>query len=300
MDTQPSRYNNPRGLIRSHIAQQQQTTFHPAIIQQRTIHHPAITQQQTSLHAAVEQQKTIHHPAIVAASTTSDAPTMADLHSKKKRRWSRVIAITVIAALAITIFLIWHSSAPATASSASVQQSQSNAVAMTRGSATAATSSTDGGSISVYVTGAVKHPGIYTLDANARVYQLLQAAGGPLPNANLVALNLAAKLTDGQEVYVLTVGETPPTYVGGVPGPDGGGSGSGSSGSATTTAPGLPVNINTASVEELNQGLHVSSTTAQKIVDYRTQYGPYTSVDQLTQVVSRSIYDRIKNMVTVS
>ncbi len=52
------------------------------------------------------------------------------------------------------------------------------------------------------IVGAVRHPGVYTLPASARVYQLLQAAGGPLPNADLVALNMAAKLSDGQEVYV--------------------------------------------------------------------------------------------------
>ena len=143
----------------------------------------------------------------------------------------------------------------------------------------------------VYVVGAVKHPGVYTLAAGARVYQLVQAAGGPLPNANLVALNLAAKLSDGQEVYVTVVGEIPPTYMGGVPGP-----GTGNSG---TTNSGQLVNINTASVDEMRQSLHLSSTTAQNIVNYRSQHGSFTSIDQLLQVVSKSIYDRIKNQITV-
>jgi len=137
--------------------------------------------------------------------------------------------------------------------------------------------------------GAVKHPGVYTLPVDARVYQLLQAAGGPLPNANLVALNMAAKLNDGQEVYVPVIGETPPV-TGGVPGPDTG----------STAAGGGLININTASVDQMRQALHVSSKTAQKIIDYRLQHGPYTSVDQLQQVVSRSIYNKIKDLVTVS
>jgi len=145
----------------------------------------------------------------------------------------------------------------------------------------------------VYVVGAVKHPGVYALPLDARVSDLLQAAGGPLPDANLVALNLAAKLSDGQEVYVITVGEIPPTYAGGVPGP---GTGTASVGN---TAVGSLVNINTASVDEMRQSLHVSSTTAQNIVNYRTQHGPFTSIDQLLQVVSKTIYDKIKGLVTI-
>src|SRR5579884_4148605 len=269
MDTHPLQFNNPRGLLRQHIAQQQ-TEFYPAI----------------------EQQQTMRYPGISTVPTLAEQPAIVDLPGKKRRR-SRLVVIAIMAALAFMIYLIWHSSSPAPASPATVQQIQPGVASMTRDSATAATSSTSGASIKVYVTGAVKQPGVYTLDANARVYQLLQAAGGPLPNANLVALNLAAKLSDGQEVYVITVGETPPTYSGGVPGP---GTGSGSGGN---TATGSLVNINTATVDEMRQNLHVSSTTAQNIVNYRTQHGPFTSVDQLLQVVSKSIYDKIKDLVTI-
>lgn len=137
---------------------------------------------------------------------------------------------------------------------------------------------------------------MYDLPAGARVYQLIQAAGGTLPNANLVALNLAAPLTDGEEVYVITTGEIPPTYLGGVPGP---GTGTGMPGGSTPTTSGQLININTASSDEMRTALHISSATAQKIIDYRTQYGPFTSVDQLLQVVSKEIYDKIKNEVTV-
>ena len=54
---------------------------------------------------------------------------------------------------------------------------------------------------------------MYILPTGARVYLLVQDAGGPLPNADLVALNLAAPLSDGEEVYVTRIGEKPPTYV---------------------------------------------------------------------------------------
>jgi competence protein ComEA len=144
----------------------------------------------------------------------------------------------------------------------------------------------------VYIVGAVRHPGIYRLPVGARIYQLLQAAGGPLPEANLVTLNLAAVLHDGEEIYVARVGEIPPLI-------GNGGSTLDSSSAATPAAASAPVNINIASVDELRQRLHVSATTAQNIVNYRLQHGPYTAVEQLLQVVSRSIYDRIKNLVTV-
>jgi competence protein ComEA len=84
-------------------------------------------------------------------------------------------------------------------------------------------------------------------------------------------------------------GTSTKTYVGGVPGP-------GASGTATA---GQLVNINTASADEMRQSLHISSTTAQNIVNYRLQHGPYTSIDQLLQVASRSVYDKIKGLVTI-
>lgn len=209
-----------------------------------------------------------------------------------RRRYTRIFAIVVTLALAVTIYFIWRSPTAPTAAPSISQQNFSSASSSSNGDSTGS-SATDSGDIQVYVVGAVKHPGVYTLPPDARVSDLLQAAGGPLPGANLVALNLAAKLSDGQEVYVISVGETPPSYTGGVPGP---GTGTASAGN---TASGSLVNINTASIDEMRQNLHVSSTTAQNIINYRTQHGPFTSVDQLLQVVSKSIYDKIKDLVTV-
>src|SRR5579884_100093 len=200
----------------------------------------------------------------------------------RKKKLTRIIATVLTLALAGVIAYIWFS--PSTTNSTSSLGQQNFNAQSANGTPT-------GGVIHVYVVGAVKNPGVYTLPQGARVYELLQAAGGPLPNANLVALNLAAPLTDGQEVYVIAKGEVPPTYLGGVPGP-------GANGTPSTGSSQL-VNINTATVDEMRQALHISSATAQKIIDYRNQHGPYTSVDQLLQVVSRSIYDKIKNLVTV-
>jgi competence protein ComEA len=201
-----------------------------------------------------------------------------------------VLALLAVGAIAFTWLSPTTTSSPSTLNNISQQ-----AFSTTNSASGSATPS--GGDLHVYVVGAVKHPGVYVLPAGARVYQLIAAAGGPLSSANLVALNMAAPLTDGEEVYVISNGEIPPTYLGGVPGP---GPGSGTPpASGTVTPNGQLVNINTATSDQMRQILHVSSATAQKIIDYRTQHGPYTSVDQLLQVISRSIYDKIRNQVTV-
>jgi competence protein ComEA len=241
----------------------------------------------------ISQQQTAPQP-IATASTvdpllaTVDKLDPAAPSSEKRKRWQRVVAVGLLLALLIALFFTWNGATPAASPSGNtIQQNFS-------GSPTGNTSSTtdsgsSGNTITVYVVGAVKHPGVYTLPTDARVYQLLQAAGGPLPNANLVALNLAAKLSDGEEVYVVHIGETPPTYSGGVPQP----------GTGNSTGNTQLININTASADEMRQALHISSATAQAIVNYRTQHGPFTSVEQLQQVVSQSIYDKIKDQVTV-
>lgn len=228
-------------------------------------------------------------------------------HPTVGQRLLRGVALMLAVVLAVALYLLWQGAVPVEAPLESVPSPGGTAAALTPASAesqgptvttTAAvapalTPLTSTTSIEVYIVGAVRHPGVYRLPAGSRVYQLLQAAGGPLPEANLVALNLAAILHDGEEIYVTRVGEiSPPVAVDGsspaMPGA-----------SSSAASPSTPVNINTASVDELRQRLHVSATTAQHIVNYRLQHGPYTAVDQLLQVVSRSVYDRIKDLVTV-
>ncbi len=222
--------------------------------------------------------------------TSEQAPSEPDLSAAKEAAKPhiklRVIAIALVLILALTIYFIWHST-PTNTQTPVITPSASNT---TENTETNSATDTTAGNIQVYVVGAVQHPGVYTLPANARIFQLLEAAGGPLPEANLVAINLAAKLHDGQEVYVTRLGEKPPTYVGGVPAPG--------TGSPEAEQDQL-VNINTATVDEMRQQLHVSSKTAQSIVDYREQHGDFTAVEELLQVVSQSIYDKIKGMVTV-
>jgi competence protein ComEA len=241
------------------------------------------------LEAMAQQQPSQQQTALESdlSATPETNPAVPPSKNPLNRKFTRIIAIIIILALGITLYFIWRTPASTNAPPVITQQNFSGTSSNSSGST--GSSPTTNGDIHVYVVGAVKHPGVYTLPAGARVYLLLQAAGGALPNANLVALNLAAPLSDGEEVYVLVNGEKPPTYVGGVPGP-------GTSGSATA---GQLVNINTASVVEMRQSLHISTTTAQSIVNYRQQNGPFTSIDQLQQVVSKTIFAKIKGLVTI-
>lgn len=269
---------------------------------QQRAHSQTSNQHNQSNQNHISQQQTMPQP-VVTPLTPSPGLLSPDtsVNASRRKRMLVKLGVFLFVPLLVGVFVvIWYTAPPTTISGNSSSQnfSSSPSTTSTSFSSNPATSSgSSSGDIQVYIVGAVKHPGVYTLSSDARIYQLIQAAGGPLPKANLVAINLAAKLTDGEEIYVTVMGEIPPTYMGGVPGPGpGNGTGNGTPSSGST---GQLVNINTASVDQLRTELHVSSTTANAIVNYRLQNGPYTSIDQLLQVVSKEIYDHIKNQVTV-
>ena len=138
----------------------------------------------------------------------------------------------------------------------------------------------------VDVDGAVAHPGLYKLPPGSRVQAALAAAGGLSPQADAHRINRAAKLHDGQKLYVLSQGESAP--------PLAASNGQGCEGQSCTSADGADagsdaegqglVNINTANATQLSQLPGVGPAIAQKIIDYRTANGPFTSVDDLTKV----------------
>ena len=154
------------------------------------------------------------------------------------------------------------------------------------GGATSGGDAAGSGQIVVDVDGAVAHPGLYKLPPDSRVQAALAAAGGLSPQADAHRINRAAKLHDGQKLYVLSQGESTP--------PLAASSGQGCEGQACTSAEGGLsgsdpegqglVNINTANAVQLTQLPGVGPAIAQKIIDYRTANGPFTSVDDLTKV----------------
>ena len=158
--------------------------------------------------------------------------------------------------------------------------------ATSSGGATSGGDAASSGQIVVDVDGAVAHPGLYKLPPGSRVQAALAAAGGLSPQADAHRINRAAKLHDGQKLYVLSQGESaPPQAASGGQSCEGQSctSADGADAGSDTEGQGL-VNINTANATQLTQLPGIGPAIAQKIIDYRTANGPFTSVDDLTKV----------------
>jgi competence protein ComEA len=139
----------------------------------------------------------------------------------------------------------------------------------------------------VSVVGRVARPGLVQLAGGARVADALEAAGGALPGTDLVALNLARRLSDGEQ---LLVGVPPPPgqpVDGGVVGAPAG--------------PSAMVDLNTATLEQLDALPGVGPVTAQRILDWRTEHGRFTSVDQLREVsgIGEARFAQLRDLVRV-
>jgi competence protein ComEA len=122
----------------------------------------------------------------------------------------------------------------------------------------------------VDVAGAVHKPGVYRLTTADRVEDALKRAGGATRHADLSQINRAAKLEDGRQILVPR--KVTAKQAAAAPATPG------------TTAPSVPINLNTATLEQLDTLDGIGPTTAQKILDYRTQHGGFNSVDELDQV----------------
>ena len=133
----------------------------------------------------------------------------------------------------------------------------------------------------VHVAGAVRRPGVYRLAAGARVEDAVRRAGGARPGADVNAINLAAKVADGQQVVVPARAPTAPAASGSGPSAD---AGAAAGAAAAGPVTGAPVSLNSATAEQLDTLAGVGPATASKIIEYRTQNGGFRSVDDLAQV----------------
>jgi competence protein ComEA len=142
-------------------------------------------------------------------------------------------------------------------------------------------------SIIVDVAGWVRSPGVYEFASGDRVIDAVNRAGGPRNGADLTVLNLAAPLTDGTQIVIPKPGATAP-----------GGTGTSETGTSSGTA---LININTASGTDLEALPGVGPVTAAAIIDYRTQNGPFATVDDLIDVtgIGPSTLEQIRPFATV-
>ncbi|MCS5499150.1 ComEA family DNA-binding protein [Cnuibacter physcomitrellae] len=147
-----------------------------------------------------------------------------------------------------------------------------------------------GEALLVHVLGSVVTPGLYRLSRGARVVDAIAAAGGFAPEADHASVNLARPVADGEQLRVLAQGEAPP------PGPAEGAGGAAAGGSASG-----PVDLNRATAAELDELPRIGPATAQRIIDYREEHGPFTSVDDLLEVpgIGDKTLDGLRDLVRV-
>lgn len=140
--------------------------------------------------------------------------------------------------------------------------------------------------IVIYVVGAVKKPGVYTLDEGKRVKDAIEIAGGALPEADLYPLNLAQKLQDEDKLYISLIGETPPTFENAI---------------GLASVDDAKINISKADSAELELLPGIGPATAQKIIDYRVKNGPFKNIEEIKNVsgIGDKKFEQIKDKIKV-
>lgn len=168
--------------------------------------------------------------------------------------------------------------------------------------------------VRVHVAGAVKKPGVYTLPGWSRVIDALKKAGGAAANADLDAINLADPIRDGEQIRIPVKGQpetlpahqptpapapVPPTVGGRGMGRYPFATGAATSGRAKKATPASPVNINTAGIEQLQTLPGVGPATAERIVQFRQEHGPFLKPEDLMNVkgIGEKKFARLQPMI---
>jgi competence protein ComEA len=147
--------------------------------------------------------------------------------------------------------------------------------------------------ITVYVHGGVNQPGLYSLPQQSRVNDAIMAAGGFSNNGETGTLNLAEILKDGDQVSV-------PTLLNPTANAERSGQATASPAEPTNSSPTM-ININTATIYELDTLPEIGPKTAQAIIDYRNTHGQFTKIDDILEVqgIGPLIFEKIRDLITV-
>ena len=201
-----------------------------------------------------------------------------------RRQLYAYVALAIVVAAVGVRYRVWPRAAGAGATPALVLAAVSPSPAASSGAS----------DVVVYVCGAVRQPGVVRLPAGARVADALELAGGPTARAELSAVNLAAKVGDGQQIVVPEKAAQGAGGVAAAPATEG----AAASGSAV---PGTLVNINTASAAELETLSGIGPSTAQRIIEFRIANGGFTSVEQLMEVpgIGEARFAAVKDFITI-
>ncbi|WP_412741035.1 helix-hairpin-helix domain-containing protein [Krasilnikovia sp. MM14-A1259] len=205
------------------------------------------------------------------------------------RRGVRSLAVVAALVVLVAAALAWRARPHVEPVSAAAAPTVAGRVDTTPGPATVTTSAagrSGGSDIVVAVGGKVRKPGLVRLTPGARVADALQAAGGADPGVDVALLNLARKVVDGE---LIMVGVTAPPGLAAAPG------------TAPPGAPPGPVNLNTATLADLDSLPGVGPVLAQRILDARQAHGGFTAVSDLRRVdgIGEARYEQLKDLVTV-
>lgn len=139
--------------------------------------------------------------------------------------------------------------------------------------------------IVVYVCGAVVNPDVYSLLEGSRVKEAVEAAGGFTAKADRVRINLARRLSDGEQVYVPKIGEEALPVAPTAPSGQAGGK----------------ININTATAEELDTLPGIGPAYAERIIRHREEFGPFKKIEDIKKVrgIGDAAFEEIKDLITV-
>lgn len=189
------------------------------------------------------------------------------------RRWAtrgRVAAVAAAALLVLGAVVVLRA----------VQETPSVVVPAAAG-ATMGAAPVEAPEVVVHVVGQVLQPGLVHLPAGARLADAIDAAGGAGPEADLAAINLARVLTDGEQVVVPRPGEQPQ--------------------SAGAAGADPAIDLNTAATADLDTLPGIGPVLAQRIVDWRTEHGAFTAVDELAEVrgIGSSVLEGLRDLVRV-
>lgn len=244
-------------------------------------------------------------------------PSLAGARCNPGRRG--VLAMAVVTAVTVLVAGGWvlaaqprpmlaadtTSSEPAGPSSAPVPMAPGGSLKSPlagRGSPTAAATGLP--PVVVDVAGKVRKPGVYRLPAGSRVDDAVRAAGGLLSGVDPVLVNLARKLADGEQLLVGLVAAGGGSAGGGSAGGGSGAGGSGEGGGAPAgpdSSTSGPLDLNSATLAQLDGLPGVGPVLAQRILDWRTEHGRFESVDQLRGVsgIGDSKYADLKSLVSI-